>query len=232
MKTVNKNLNKIESLQGLRAFGFLFICSGHCTLTKLGALGVSIFFILSGFLLVYRNIEKEVQHSIPACIQFSYYKIKKLYPLHILTMLAVILYIFAMQNIIQWEMILDNILLIQSWIPDMGVYFSLNGVAWYLSACVFIYAMFPLVLSFIRKTGNHSFMFIVGIYLLQIIIGIGIHHAANTIFVNTPDIVHWLTYICPMFRIGDFIIGGYFGYLFANTKSKQAHSSIVSSVLT
>ena len=123
-----------------------------------------------------------------------------------------------MQNIIQSKMILINILLIQSWIPDMNVYFSLNGVSWYLSACVFIYAMFPLVLSFIRKTSKYSIVFIICIYFLQIIIGIGITMYPVQELFNNFDIIHWTTYICPLFRLGDFVIGGYLGYLFTHIK--------------
>lgn len=124
-------------------------------------------------------------------------------------------------------MILLDTLLIQSWIPYMNVYFSLNGVSWYLSACVFIYAMFPLVLSFIHKTGKHSIIFIICIYLCQVITGIGFAVYPIQESFNNSDIIHWVTYICPLFRLGDFVIGGYLGYLFAHIKSETINRHIV-----
>ncbi len=223
-----RNNERIGSLQGLRGIGFLCVCTGHCTLTKLGAFGVSLFFVLSGFLLTYRNAEDEIPCSLKSGIQFSINRIKRLYPLHILTMLSLVLYIKIMQNMIQWKMIVFNSFLIQSWIPDMSVYFSLNGVSWYLSACVFIYAVFPLMLSFIRRTSKHSIAFIFCIYLCQVLTGIGsILDPVQRLFDN-PDMVHWITYICPLFRFGDFVIGGYLGYSFAHIRSETINKRIVS----
>ena len=49
----NTKQNQLKSLQGVRALAFAGIFSSHCGCSDLGAWGVSVFFILSGFLMVY-----------------------------------------------------------------------------------------------------------------------------------------------------------------------------------
>lgn len=59
------NKKRINALQGLRGIGYLCVLSGHCTITKLGAFGVSIFFIMSGFLLTYKWGGAERKFALP-----------------------------------------------------------------------------------------------------------------------------------------------------------------------
>ncbi len=220
------NTKKIEAIQGLRAIGFLCICSSHCELTRLGAFGVSIFFIMSGFLLTYKNIQKELSYSVKDSILFSLNKIKRLYLLHLLTTIAIVVGNYMLGMKIQWRLIAINTLLIQSWFPDMNVYFSLNGVSWYLSTCVFLYAFFPIILFLIKKTKNKMALAF-GVYFIQVVIGIII----NFLFFgkeNGNAIIFWVTYICPLFRLGDLIIGSCLGYLYATCEVEKNNSFVVS----
>lgn len=152
---------KIESLQSLRALGFVGVVSWHCNqTTKMGGWSVSLFIILSGFLMVYNYYNTEIDYTIRASYSFATKRIKKLYRLHILTLLAIIpydLYSISTSEIIKfgvWEYIvkvISNIFLLQSWIPNEEIYFSCNGVSWYLSVMIFIYLLFPLILKRIKK---------------------------------------------------------------------------------
>lgn len=122
--------------------------------------------------------------------------------------------LFSLLNLI------SNILLFQSWIPSMNVYFSLNGVAWYLSTILFLYIVFPVILSKIRKLNSiRSAIIVAGIvYTLQIVCGYCAQIFINNTNIDIPDFVHWFTYICPLFRMGDFLIGCLFGYIFIKTE--------------
>ena len=51
---------KNEALQGLRALSFVAIFLYHCGIGHLAVMGVSFFFVLSGFLMVYNNIKKNI----------------------------------------------------------------------------------------------------------------------------------------------------------------------------
>lgn len=49
MKIKKLEIDKIEALQTVRALAFLGICSGHCSLTQLGAWGWLYFLIYQDF---------------------------------------------------------------------------------------------------------------------------------------------------------------------------------------
>ncbi len=150
---------RIASLQTIRALAFLGIFTSHCAATRLGAWGVSVFFVLSGFVMTYTYYNRELEKTLKKCIQFSINKIKKLYPLHILMMLSALVFVvkelltnFSIKSFVfVCGKVLLNVTLLQTWIPSSSVYFSLNGVAWYLSVCLFIYAVFPIIIRYVRK---------------------------------------------------------------------------------
>ena len=138
------NREKINSLQSLRALAFIGIFLQHAGAEhiKWSSLGVSVFFVLSGFLLVISNYEREdTVLSFLTNFKYSCRKVKNIYPLHIITMvLCLLLDILAI--IRKWSVgraltLLGetalNIPLLQSWYPKHSVNVSLNGVAWYLS---------------------------------------------------------------------------------------------------
>ena len=46
-------MKRLDSLQGLRAFAFLGIFLGHCGIGSAAGMSVCVFFVLSGFLMIY-----------------------------------------------------------------------------------------------------------------------------------------------------------------------------------
>ena len=157
--------------------------------------------------------------SVPDSMIFSFKKIQRLYVLHLLTMAATVVQIYLESHVIDIKRIIINVLLIQSWFPDMTIYFSLNGVAWYLSTAAFLYAMYPLVLYCIKRIKNLP-MVIVCTYGIQMIVGI-VAHCLFSGKVHGDVMVHWITYICPLFRLGDFIIGSCLGYWYLHHTKPQ-----------
>lgn len=214
-KTGSVTKNKILSLQAVRALAFLGIFTFHCKTTELGMWGVSVFLVLSGFLMAYAYYDKPLDSSVKGCVTFSIKKIKKLYPLHLLLMLIAaiaaaygLLSNFSIKHAILYiGNLFLNVTLLQSWIPSSAVYFSLNGVAWYLSVCLFIYALFPIIIKYIKKLNYKKALLVaIGIYLLQIIIGVATQ-SVNIPYEHFDNFSKWLTYIAPIFRLGDFVIG-------------------------
>lgn len=83
-----KKFVKIPALQGLRAIAFLCVFFHHSGLgilcTPLGPFGVSVFIVLSGFLMGGKYIANNVELSFNP--MFAIKKISQLYPLHIITL--------------------------------------------------------------------------------------------------------------------------------------------------
>lgn len=150
---------RIDSIQSLRAIAFLAVFMSHSRLFGLGFLGawgVSIFFVLSGFLMVYSYYPK-IDYAFPPAHRFAWQKIRKLYPIHILMTVACILYTILNEGKISANLpivTLLHTLLLQIWIPNSAFYETLNGVAWYLCVCAFTYFCFPLILNVLRKVRN------------------------------------------------------------------------------
>jgi len=79
----NSHKSKNKALQGLRAIAIIAIFISHSELGKFeyfGAWGVSVFFVLSGFLMLFNYLPREEYPEFG--FGFAWGKIKKLYPLH------------------------------------------------------------------------------------------------------------------------------------------------------
>lgn len=225
--------SNIDSLQALRAWAFMGVFLTHTDIMflKLGAWGVSVFFILSGFLMTYSYYGKKriVSVSLTENILFAWNKIKHLYPLHIITMFAMIVFMFTgegtisiMQAIVR---ILLNVLLLQCWVPIQS---DINGVSWYLCVTVFLYFLFPYILRNMERKYSISkarWMLVI-LFLIQIGVGggIGSHiqkfNSMESVWIQ-PNLTRWFVYFFPPVRALDFAIGCNLGYCFLIDGSKK-----------
>lgn len=199
--------NKIESIQSLRFIAFLGIFLNH-TLSPVDwpALGVSTFYVLSGFLLQTRYRDIDFKLSLKNCACFSLNKIRKLYPLHIAMMLVAI---YTFRQLVPLNEMIRNIILnltlMQTWYPNLQLNISLNGVAWFLSVMMFLYFMFPLIQKTINRI--HIPLIHVAIILTVLIIQFLATLAAVKLLHFEGNKFTWFTYFFPIFRMGDFICG-------------------------
>ena len=114
-----------------------------------GYLGVELFFVLSGFILchVYRTSVEERRFRYGS---FLWNRLARVYPLHLATLLGMIalgvgakLAGFAVDaNILSWESLPANLLLVQAW--GFAPQAAFNHPSWSISAEWFAYLSFPL----------------------------------------------------------------------------------------
>jgi len=97
------------------------------------ALGVSFFFVLSGFILTYAHRDGLDLRT------FYRSRIARLWPVHLATLLLTVVLIGQAPLLPS----IANALLLQAWVPVVGYVFSLNAVAWSISVEVFFYLLFP-----------------------------------------------------------------------------------------
>lgn len=187
-------IKELNSLKAILAI-LVFICHSM-GLPGLGGFAVSLFFILSGF-----GLSSGYQASIKSGTfntrNFYLRRIKKIYPLHILfCLLAVIISYHSGNKIPIWKLII-NLSLLQSWFPDISVYYSCNPTSWFLSVLLFCYAIFPFLSKLFSKKKTYF-------YILFAIYGFSILTLAHIVANKSLEYAY---FICPLVRVLDFISG-------------------------
>lgn len=224
---------RIDSLQSLRAFAFLAIFASHADFPFLRASwGVSIFFILSGFLLFYNYCDKDIELSLRNSFEFAIKRIKRLYPLHIITMVAALLFIILAlidhDPSVTWkDTFIDlflNISLTKSLVPSYSRSLSLNGVSWYLSSYVIICFIAPFIINKSKKNYdiNKSFLNILLIFLLEIAVSYSLRNVTSInlgICIINDVTVRYFCYINPFFRLLDVYAGMELCKIYLNKKN-------------
>lgn len=210
---------------------------------KWPALGVAIFYTLSGFLMYRKHSSDDLNLSLKNRAKFSWSRISKLYPLHIITMCFAVVLEMAVRihggltfsgvvGVV--AKIFLNVTLTQTWIPHKSINFSLNGVAWFLSVALFLYFMFPPICMWIKNACKRHYLLLmisIGILIVEVMVCIPwiiIVGADNPIYI-------WFMYCFPVFRMGDFFIGCslakyYLSGGFGNHKQSIVLSSAIESM--
>ena len=197
----------IKPLTSLRFFFAFFVFLSHMSYLKEdklykdtfevilseGFLGVSFFFILSGFILALNYRDKFI-HKTVTLKKFYIARFARIYPLHFVMMLVSIpIFYSGLKNL------LYNILLIQSYVPNETIYFSYNSPSWSISDEVFFYLLFPFLIVIISKLGN-VLKLIIPIVFISIIL------LLNIVLIEASKAHYWL-YISPFVRVFEFILG-------------------------
>ena len=208
-------MKRLDMIDIIRTIAFLEVFTCHC-FGGGGSLGVSLFLVLSGFLLAYNNYAKYVcegRLSPIQSIRFALSKLWPLYPLHVIMMIATLLYSVYMDNIPSGATLAKRLFLSLTMIKAG----SINGVAWYLSVCLFTYCCFPYIIAIIRRYKTRFVAIVVMslVFLIQAIIGVLIECG------KLDWSMYEVTYISPFYRLGDFVIGCNLGFLFLNKKESK-----------
>ena len=216
----------ISSLQGLRAVAFLSVVLSHCGAPWLGPWAITVFVALSGFLMTCNYYDRpRTAPGLRSAMVFSFQKIRKLYPLHLIMMAAALLFVLkgllaqpSARGVLSCAaQLVISIFLLQTWIPSSRFWFCLNGVAWYLSVQAFLYAIFPWLLAVLKKADARRLRCIAAaIFCAQCLFSLVIWKAGLS-----GNAVFYLTYLCPLFRAGDFAISCCMGCLYRSRKEER-----------
>jgi peptidoglycan/LPS O-acetylase OafA/YrhL len=165
------------------------------------AIGVSYFFVLSGFVMSIAHHNKNIS-------PIKYYKarVARIYPVYFVALIAMSFYLFLMKELKATDFLL-SLFAIQAWFPLYAL--AINYPAWSLSVEFFFYFMFP----FILKSGKRN------IYISAIIFWIFIQ--AFLLFINPKDTFnHNLSHYFPLLHLNEFLAGVAAGFLYMEKKEK------------
>ena len=226
-----------DAVQTLRFMCFLIVFLEHAGFYKrtgiheYGELSImSVFLMMSGFLMVYSYINRELPATLGGYFKFSAGKIKKLYPLHVETAFIQLIIIIALYySEIASAGIADflthvcefivNLCLMQAWVPDYQHYvFAFNGPSWFLSVMLFAYFMFPMMLLFIKKIGDIKKIIKFTVCLIAVYFVI-----SSTVGIMTGfgDTFVWFTQNFPISRTIDFFLGCVVGYIYVMNRKDE-----------
>lgn len=171
-----------------------------------GFIGVSFFFILSGFVLTWAARDTD------AVTSFWRRRALKIYPNHILTFIAAFaLFVFVAGESVNPVGAVVNLLLLHAWFPQVQISYNLNVVAWTLSCEFLFYALFPVILPLVNRVREGRLWLWCGVMvaITWVIPALAmIPDPGPTSFPGLPpDFQFWAVYILPASRLPEFVLG-------------------------
>jgi len=181
-------------------------------LLSLGAVGMSLFFILSGFILAYRY-----RDGIPNTTKYYFDRFARIYPVYFVAAVVTIPFlIFSVQSSDGSQtikigrylfLVFSNVFLVQAWFPSTFSFWN-NGGSWSISVEAFFYVAFPIILYALHKRTTKTLLLAMALaYAASILPGF-----AFLTFPNPPPLPTY--YAGPMFRIPEFLVGVLGGILY------------------
>jgi len=131
-------------------------------------IGVTVFFVLSGFLLAYRY-ENSPLESKKSYLKYILLRIARIFPLYWILLSFFFLDTAYSKNV--------NYFLQYSLLYSLFEKYSISGIvqAWSLQVEFFFYLLSPLLFLLLKKNWKYCISFLLGIFLLSNIIGYGLH---------------------------------------------------------
>ncbi|MEC3994213.1 acyltransferase [Actinacidiphila sp. DG2A-62] len=147
---------RLDSLTSLRFFAAFAVFTHHFTgfggktglgrspliypYSMIGGHGVTFFFVLSGFLMMW--VFKPKEH--PGV--FYWRRVGRIWPAHLVALvLGIYAYYIAAHLKINWPSLIASAFLVQTWSPNVTPTLPGNEVTWTLSVELLFYALFPLL---------------------------------------------------------------------------------------
>lgn len=189
-------------------------------------IGVSYFFILSGFVIIIATSGQDY-------IRFSNFvkrRFSRIFPAFFFSILLLLVYKWRTSQQIDFRGVFLNITFLQSWIP--GYALSHNGPGWSLSVEMFFYILFPLAFNYIYKKCS----------ILKLVIFIAIFYSMSQIGMNIftyssfyhgfPSRSHDFIYYFPILHLNEFLIGNLVGLLYLKKHKVKSYDFHILCIIT
>lgn len=154
--------------------------------------GVTFFFMLSGFLVAYKH------SSIDSCKQFYWHRMKRIFSLHWIVLVAMILLDIVCMHKFHygWDLPL-HVLLLQSWVPSEAVFYNYSIHSWFLSSLMFCIMVTPLLFRFFNHANR------------KLAWGVVLAACMTVAVLCLVADEHWHSYlyVCPATRLVDYALG-------------------------
>ncbi len=232
---------QLRALTSCRFFACLAVFIHHCVvyprpwdgghkpavrLLAEGARGVSLFFVLSGFILAYNYADRLTAIGRAAVRGFYVSRFARIYPLHALTFTVA-----AVAVIGQWQRVgvpgavaaASQVTLTQAFLPMANPFdrnllacVSFDAPAWSLSCEAFFYAVFPfLVVALARRRTAHVVALATVAWAWEVLVALEVR--------GTP-LLGFVAYFAPCVRLAEFTAGVCAGVIFVHRQTRLSGS--------
>jgi peptidoglycan/LPS O-acetylase OafA/YrhL len=171
-----------------------------------GAVGMSMFFVLSGFVLGYRYHGADVPYRSYLLNRFA-----RIYPVYAVAALVTVPWLgvsFAVHTLAGLArslaqlafLLVANVLLLQAWFPQLFPYWN-DGASWSISTEAFFYLLFPFILACLAGRSSRILACVtLAAYCLAVMPAV-----SHVLF--DPKLSHGIFYSMPIFRLPEFVLG-------------------------
>lgn len=190
------------------------------TLFEHANLGVSYFFVLSGFVMIVAYYKKE---------RISYYqyylnRVARIYPVYIVGLLLVLPFYLRHSKDLSIASFILSATCFQAWIPAFAL--NLNAPEWSVSVEVLFYLTFPFLFNKIYKRYSWKKL-VIPVLFVWIISQITFNYLFHsTFYTGYPSNNHNLLYYFPLFHINEFLIGNIAGIIYMKTENKRQNYNL------
>lgn len=173
--------------------------------SKAGWMGVSFFFVLSGFVLTWSSRRDDTVTG------FWRRRLLKIFPNHVaMWALAMLLFAGATTPLTSW---LPNLFLLHSWFPQHDIYISVNAPSWSLCSELLFYLLFPFLIGPVRRIRTERLWAWAGAAVIGML---ALETAVDLLVPDQPrtpegfpisSLQFWLGYNFPPGRLFEFVLG-------------------------
>ncbi|QZL03652.1 acyltransferase [Streptomyces sp. BHT-5-2] len=171
-----------------------------------GAVGVSFFFLLSGFVLTWSARTGDTTRG------FWRRRFFKIVPNHVVTFAAALVLMSLVSAQIAFPQTLANLFLLHAWLPDVSYVETANTVSWSLSVEMLFYLAFPLLIRLVNKVRpNRLWYGAAGAAALVLLLPVIAQHLLPSTphysFLPLSWTQIWFVYVFPLSRLLEFLLG-------------------------
>ena len=166
------------------------------TADSYGYIGVTFFFILSGFVLTWSYGRRPAR-------RFWWLRFARVYPTQFVVAIFAFVVLASLERIPSLSGRIADVLLVQAWSTNPQVYYGGNGVSWSLSAEAFFYALFPLAILLVRRMHGRGIAITAVVTLATMAVAPMIAASAGM----SAYTYAWAFFVFPPYRFGEFLLG-------------------------
>ena len=222
---------ELPALTGVRFYAAFLVFLSHVVilpgmeamsegrvLFNMGVVGVSFFFVLSGFILTYNYADAfNGGVSTTRYAHFLWDRLTKIYPVHLATLLLVApIAVLSPNHPIIWGAVPFHLLLLQCFWPSTtpAYYDYLNNPSWSISCEWFFYLIAPMAIFGVLSSRRRRVLIIVAALAYAVVLGWVLWRAQSD-----ATRLHFVSWFAPS-RFPEFLVGIFLGRFFLSRTNR------------